>query len=302
MKYKINKEFFPFSILRPPIAKPILKIAQAVIKPPHFFFNDKEVKIDKIQFSTFDNELISSYIISPNTLKYNPPCIIFLHGGGFVYEPVNHHYALALEYAKRTNSKLFLINYRLSPKIKLPDIVMDVYYAFKYIYNNSNILGFNINKICIIGDSAGGYLTHNLTSLLKNENINIKCQLLIYPFLDNSLSSKSTRKYTDTPMWNSKLSNKITKLILPNNIKYTFPIYKKDLTNFPPTYIEIAEYDSLKDDGRLYHKLLNKYNVYNEIYEIKGAMHAFDIKWNAETSKEAINMRISFMNKHINKD
>ena len=103
-------------------------------------------------------------------------------------------------------------------------------------------------------------------------------------------------------MWNSKLSNKITKLILPNNIKYSFPIYKKDLTNFPPTYIEIAEYDSLKDDGSLYHKLLNKYNVYNEIYEIKGAMHAFDIKWNAETSKEAINMRISFMNKHINKD
>ena len=48
MKYKINKEFFPFSILRPPIAKPILKIAQTVIKPPHFFFNDKEVKIDKL--------------------------------------------------------------------------------------------------------------------------------------------------------------------------------------------------------------------------------------------------------------
>lgn len=299
MKYKINKEFFPFSILRPPIAKPILKIAQAVIKPPHFFFNDKEVKIDKIQFSTFDNELISSYIISPNTLKYNPPCIIFLHGGGFVYEPVNHHYALALEYAKRTNSKLFLINYRLSPRIKLPDIVMDVYYAFKYIYNNSNILGFNINKICIIGDSAGGYLTHSLTSLLTNHKIDINCQLLIYPFLDNSFSSKSTHKFTDTPMWNSTLSKKITRIILPDNINYNSVINKKDFSNFPPTYIEIAEFDSLKDDGKLYHKLLNKYHIENELYEVKGAMHAFDIKWNANTSKLAINNRINFINKHI---
>ena len=36
--------------------------------------------------------------------------------------------------------------------------------------------------------------------------------------------------------------------ILPDGIKYTSPIAHKDYTDFPPTYIEIAEFDSLKDD------------------------------------------------------
>ena len=101
-------------------------------------------------------------------------------------------------------------------------------------------------------------------------------------------------------MWNSKLSVKILEYILPDGIKYTSPIAHKDYTDFPPTYIEIAEYDSLKDDGKLYHELLKNYNVETELYEIPGTMHGFDIKYNAKTSIDAINNRISFLNKHLN--
>ena len=126
MKYKINKEFFPFSKLKPPISIPIIKLGQILIKPPKFFFEDKSVDIDKIEIPTFDKQTISTYIITPKSISSKPSCIIFLHGGGFIYEPVNHHYALALKYSKETNSKLFLINYRLSPKLKLPDIVLEI--------------------------------------------------------------------------------------------------------------------------------------------------------------------------------
>ena len=300
MKYKINREFFPYSKLKPPLSKSVIKMAQKVMGPPKFFFKDKSLIIDKIQFPTYDDELISSYIISPISLLDNSPCIIYFHGGGFVFEAANYHYKLAMEYAKKTNSKVFFIKYRLSPRLKLPEIVMDTYYAFKYIYNNNNLFNIDINNFALAGDSAGGFLAANLTSLLIKENINIKCLLLVYPFLDNSLSSESTKTFTDTPMWNSKLSVKILEYILPDGIKYTSPIAHKDYTDFPPTYIEIAEYDSLKDDGKLYHKLLKNYNIETELYEIPGTMHGFDIKYNAKTSIDAINNRISFLNKHLN--
>ena len=65
MKYKINREFFPYSKLKPPLSKSVIKMAQKVMGPPKFFFKDKSLIIDKIQFPTYDDELISSYIISP---------------------------------------------------------------------------------------------------------------------------------------------------------------------------------------------------------------------------------------------
>ena len=105
MKYKINREFFPYSKLKPPLSKNVIKMAQKVMGPPKFFFKDKSLIIDKIQFPTYDDELISSYIISPISLLDNSPCIIYFHGGGFVFEAANYHYKLAMEYAKETSSK-----------------------------------------------------------------------------------------------------------------------------------------------------------------------------------------------------
>ena len=41
MKYKINREFFPYSKLKPPLSKSVIKMAQKVMGTPKFFFKDK---------------------------------------------------------------------------------------------------------------------------------------------------------------------------------------------------------------------------------------------------------------------
>ena len=53
MKYKIKREFFPFSCFRPPISKNFLKVAVPYMKPPKAIFKDK----------TVDNTDIAKFLI-----------------------------------------------------------------------------------------------------------------------------------------------------------------------------------------------------------------------------------------------
>ena len=47
-KYKINKEFFPFSCFTPPISEKFLAMAVPHMKTPKFIYKDKDVAVKKI--------------------------------------------------------------------------------------------------------------------------------------------------------------------------------------------------------------------------------------------------------------
>ena len=109
------------------------------------------------------------------------------------------------------------MKYRLAPKHPFPIPTEDCYEALKWVVENANELGIDKNNIGVGGDSAGGNLSAAMTLMVKDRklDVNLKFQMLIYPFLDCSLSSSSSKKYIDTPVWNSKLSKQIIPLITP---------------------------------------------------------------------------------------
>ena len=85
-------------------------------------------------------------------------------------------------------------------------------------------------------------------------------QMLPYPFLDARNDSESCKKYPDTPMWNSTLSERIASMTKVDRSRldyvYYSPVEAKDFTGLPPAYIETAEFDCLHDDGILYSEKL----------------------------------------------
>lgn len=81
--------------------------------------------------------------------------------------------------------------------------------------------------------------------LVSKHPAKILFQMLPYPFLDARNNSESCKKYTDTPMWNSTLSNRIEPLTKvdkcrPDHICYS-PVEAREFTDFPPAYIEITD-------------------------------------------------------------
>lgn len=60
------------------------------------------------------------------------------------------------------------------------------------------------------GDSAGGNLAIAVTLMAKRRGLPLpNAELLIYPVTDRRMETESMKKYTDTPMWNTRLNAKM---------------------------------------------------------------------------------------------
>ena len=127
--------------------------------------------------------------------------------------------------------------------------------------------------------------------------------MLPYPFLDARNESDSCKRFTDTPMWNSSLSNRIGPMTRvdkndPNYVWYS-PVEAESFEGLPPAYIETAEFDCLHDDGILYARLLREAGIDVTLNETRGTMHGFDIAAKAPITLAAMEERIAFMKRMI---
>ena len=154
------------------------------------------------------------------------------------------------------------------------------------------------------GDSAGGNLATAVTLMARDRFLSIPTALLlIYPAADRRMVTESMKKYTDTPVWNANLSKMMWNAYLgeqiPEHIEYASPIESSSFKGFPPTYIEVAEYDCLRDEGILLYERLKDENIEVEFCEIKNACHGFETAVGSSITRECINRRINWLQKII---
>lgn len=302
-RYPISKEFFPFSHFEPPISERFLKMSVPHMKTPKFIYKDKDLDVSRFEVSSFDDEKIECFLMTPKNIGSDAPCLIYIHGGGFVLPAADYHYRNAMRYAKEVGCKVLFINYRLAPKYPHPIFFEDCYAAMCWAYDNAVMLGIDTSRIGIGGDSAGSTLSVGvcMMALGRSHPIKFAFQMLPYPFLDARNSSEACKKYTDTPMWNSSLSSRITPMTKADRSRpdyvYYSPIEADNFKGLPPAYIETAEFDCLHDDGILYAEKLREAGIEVTLNETKGTMHGFDIMQKAETTQRALKARIDFMKK-----
>ncbi|MBQ2720801.1 MAG: alpha/beta hydrolase, partial [Clostridia bacterium] len=240
---------------------------------------------------------------SPKSLTESAPCLIYIHGGGFVLPAAGYHYKNAMRYAKEVGCKVVFVNYRLAPGHPHPVFFEDCYAAMCHTFDNATALGIDKTRIGIGGDSAGSTLAVGVCMMAKDRRHPIKFtfQMLPYPYLDARNESESCNKFTDTPMWNSSLSDRIAPMTKADRSRpdfvYYSPVEAESFDGLPTAYIETAEFDCLHDDGILYAEKLRNAGIDVTLNETKGTMHGFDIMQNAKTTKAAIKKRIEFMKK-----
>ena len=304
-KYPIHREFFPWNLFAPPISEQFLAMAVPHMKPPKFLWRDREVVVTTQQVACPDGEKITCFVLSPKNLTKNAPCLLYFHGGGFVLEAAGYHYANAMRYAKEVGCKVVFPLYRLAPRHPHPVFFEDCYAAFCWAYDHGEALGIDITRIGIGGDSAGSTLAVGVCLMARERKhpVRFRFQMLPYPFLDARNSSDSCKRFTDTPMWNSSLSQRIAPMtnVDRSNSNYVWysPVEAKSFENLPPAYIETAEFDCLHDDGILYDRLLRDAGIDVTLNETKGTMHGFDIAQKAPTTLAVMTQRIAFMKRMI---
>ncbi len=210
---------------------------------------------------------------------------------------------MAMAYAREGRCKVVYVRYRLAPEHPFPYPQEDCYAALCWVYDHAAELGIDSSRIAVGGDSAGGTISVTACLMARDRGAAVRplFQLLVYPWLDGRNVSDSYRRYTDTPMWNSTLSRKVTPIINPNPeaipLAYRSPVEADSHTGLPPAYIEVAEFDCLHDDGVLYASLLRDEGIEVEFHEPKGTMHGFDTVFNAPTSRRMLAARTAYIRK-----
>ncbi len=259
---------------------------------------DPRLKVTKIIVPGYKKTNLKVSVYEPINIDKNAPCIIYYHGGAFMAEGYSYMHKIASYYSLYAKCKLFFINYRLAPKYPFPIGVEDCYSSLTWIYDNADKLEINKDKIAVCGDSAGGTLAAAITHMSRDRNGPKICfQMLVYPATDISQNTQSIRDFTDSPGWNSNLNKQMWEKYLKDGDKgmlgYASPMNMENFKNLPDAYIEVEEFDCLRDEGIEYGEKLKKYGNKVELNYVKGTFHGFDgMAVNRNIVKETIKKRI----------
>jgi acetyl esterase len=303
-QYPIHPDFKKYVNFNPPLNRFILPIMQKMMA---FLVTQEKstLEMNVLHFTIpVKNGTIKAILYTPVDISKNAPCLIYYHGGGFVLPAAPQHFSLIKEYAKRVSCKVLFVDYRLAPKYPFPIPPEDCFSAYKWLLDHVDEYSIDPKRIAVAGDSAGGELASVVCLMAMDSNVKIPCaQMLIYPVTAHALETPSVLEFTDTPLCNSKDLKKYEKYYAQDEKagkrEYLSPLDSDKLNLMPPTYLETAEFDCLRDCGILYAEKLESLGVPTVLNNTKGTIHGFDIDLNSSIVKKSIDNRVDFLIKNF---
>ena len=299
MKYDIDKELRSVSIFQGTVVGnlyPLINIGYKLKKCK----SDKYVNVKKYVTPGFNDEKLSTLVIEPKEYTGNLPCILFFHGGGFLLRASKAHYQIAKWYAQRANCKVVLPDYRLLPKYKYPVAVEDCYNTYLWLLKNAEKMNINNDRVIFAGDSGGGNIAGAVTAMLRDRGCSLpQGMMLIYPVLDKRMITESMKRFTDTPIWDSRCMKWFWDIYLEeydaSQANYFSISEMESLSYFPKTYVEVAEFDCLCDEGIEFAKRLQAEGVSSEVHVVNGACHGYESALTSSIVNKCMDRRIDWI-------
>ena len=243
-------------------------------------------------------------IYKPTGVSGGLPGIFFIHGGGMIMgsiETENHKAAMLCE---TIQSIVVSVEYRLAPENPHPAQVQDCYEALVWMSKNAAELGFDADRLAIVGGSAGGGLAIATALMARDQEFpKLSFQMANYPMIDDRNETPSSKEITDVGIWDRKANIEAWDWYLggKNADEYAAPARAKDLSGLPPTFIDVGELDLFRDEDIEFAKRLLQAGVTTELHVYPGAYHASEsFAPEAELSKQIWTKRIEALKRALN--
>jgi acetyl esterase len=239
-------------------------------------------------------------IIRPPGFTGLLPVVLYLHGGGWILGSWITHDLLTRRLAVGVNAAVVFVEYSRAPEARYPVQLEQCHAAAQWIQDQGAGAGFDVTRIAVAGDSAGGNMSTVLTLMAKQRgSVQFVHQSLYYPMTDaNAEDSESLRRFKDGPygsaeglawFWNSYLTNADSRSdILVSPLRATVA----DLQGLPPALVIVDENDVLRDQGEAYADRLRDAGVPTTSVRFNGTIHDF-MRLNALRDSEATHGAIS---------
>ena len=194
--------------------------------------------------------------------------ILHAHGGWFNLGSAHAYRNFVGHIASSAGTATFIPDYRLAPEHPFPAAVTDVKACYRGLVDKG------IDKIAVVGDSAGG----NLALVLVSTDIAPVGAVAISPVTDLALTGASyaTRAEADPYFTKSQVAGLVGSYLGPTDPKNPLasPLYG-DLRGLPPIRVHVGDDEVLLDDSRRYVERAVAAGVDAELDVWMGMPHGF---------------------------
>jgi acetyl esterase len=205
--------------------------------------------------------------------------LVWSHGGGWVIGDLETADATCRALANRSGAVVVSVDYRLAPEHPAPAALDDCIEALMWTVENGELLGVDVTKLAVGGDSAGGNLAALVCQRVRDDfGPAIEFQLLVYPATDLTMSHPSIEENGEGYFLTKDSMQWFCECYLgeadPKSPSIS-PLHAESLAGLPPALVITAEFDPLRDEGEAYAAALREAGVPTEHVRYDGQIHGF---------------------------
>ena len=200
-------------------------------------------------------------VYRPATDAVLAPCLLYLHGGGWVIGDLETHDGICRTLALEAGCAVVALDYPLAPEHPFPAAIDSVLATVAWLHRDGASIGIDATRLAIGGDSAGANLATVACLLLRDRGEALPLmQLLFYPATDLRAQSGSYARITDGVPLTAARSRWFVRHYL-QDLQHAqdwraSPLLAPSLAGLPPAWLLTVGHDPLRDEGIAYaHRL-----------------------------------------------
>ncbi|MBR0653517.1 alpha/beta hydrolase [Plastoroseomonas arctica] len=208
------------------------------------------------------------------------PLLVYIHGGGWVWNSVDTHDRLMRGYAAGAGCMVVGPDYSLSPEARFPVALEECAEVVRQLARGGAEWGIDPARIVLGGDSAGANLALGVALLLRETDPDIRLAGLLvnYGVLDSATDTPSYREFAEGfTLTQAKMRFYWECYCLDPSLRVTpfaAPL-RADLRGLPPVLVHIAELDVLAGENHAFIAKLREAGVGVEHAVFAGTIHGF---------------------------
>jgi len=208
------------------------------------------------------------------------PVLIYIHGGGFVWNSIDTHDRLMREYAAGASCAVIGPDYALSPEARFPQALEECAAVIRWVARAGAAWGLDGSRIVVGGDSAGANLALGAALLLRETDPGLKLRglLLNYGVFDADLKTPSYEEFAEGYFLTRDKMRFYWECYCPRPADRLNPLaspLRAELRALPPVLLHYAELDVLASENRAMEARLREAGVAVESRCFPGTAHGF---------------------------
>ncbi len=293
----------PIETLTPDEARKVLVDAQASVPLdlPVCDVEEKTISQDGLE--------VKLNIVRPARSKAVVPGFIFVHGGGWILGDFPTHERFVRDLVVDSGFTAIFVNYTPSPEAHYPTAINQIHAAAKWVAAHGDEIRVDSKRLAIVGNSVGGNMTAAVALMAKDKGgPEFKCQVMLWPVTDATFETESYHEYAEGYFLSRAMMKWFWDAYAPDLSRrreiYASPLRAttEQLKGLPPTLIQVAGNDVLRDEGLAYARKLDAAGVdvtsvrYENLIHDYGLLNAIS---QVPAVRDALHQASEMLKKHL---